>query len=97
MSCGTDASCIAGYYPNGAMNGHVVATYGGYPTYNSGEPYPDADMDGMDDNWERAHGLNPNDASDGPAVDANGYTNLENFLNQLAGDPVPPSASANCQ
>jgi pectate lyase len=54
---------------------------GGYPEYK-GEPYADADNDGMPDAWETEHGLNPHDASDA-AADANGdgYTNVEDFLN----------------
>jgi hypothetical protein len=34
-------------------------------------------------------GLNPNDVRDGTALAANGYTNVENYLNKLAGDPIP--------
>ena len=30
-----------------------------------------------------AHGLNPNDASDANQVGADGYTNLEHYLNSL--------------
>ena len=43
----------------------------------------------MPDAWEKAHGLDPNDARDGAAVAANGYTNVENYLNELAGDIIP--------
>lgn len=58
---------------------------GGYPELRSGTPYPDADRDGMDDNWEQAHGLNPNDPSDAKRDrNGDGYTNLEEFLDQLA-------------
>ncbi|MBN1671356.1 MAG: hypothetical protein JXR37_10000 [Kiritimatiellae bacterium] len=47
------------------------------------EPYPDADRDGMDDRWERRHGLNPADPADGPRdPDGDGYTNVEEYLNQ---------------
>lgn len=44
----------------------------------------DTDKDGMADAWEVANGLNPNDSSDGNQ-DRNddGYTNLEDFLNQV--------------
>ena len=43
----------------------------------------DTDNDGMPDDWERANGLNPDDASDGPAdADGDGYTNLEEYLNR---------------
>jgi hypothetical protein len=65
-----------------------VAQVGGYPEYK-GEPYADADSDGMPDDWEASHGLNPKDASDA-AGDLNGddYTNIEDFLNGL--DPQSP-------
>jgi hypothetical protein len=38
----------------------------------------------MPDAWERRHGLNPakDDSADGVAAD--GYTNLERYLNALA-------------
>lgn len=63
---------------------------GGYPVYTSGSgPYTDTDGDGISDSWETAHGLNPNDPADGPLIHTNGYSNLENFLNELAGDTVP--------
>jgi hypothetical protein len=40
----------------------------------------------MPDDWERSHGLNPGDASDGPAIDAtSGFSHLELYLNELAG------------
>lgn len=52
---------------------------GGYPEYR-GEPYKDADKDGMPDAWETAHGLNPKDASDASAAAKIGYTNIECFL-----------------
>ena len=60
-----------------------IEQVGGYPEYR-GAPYQDADSDGMPDQWETAHGLNPRDAADA-AGDANedGYTNIEDFLNRL--------------
>ena len=50
-----------------------------------GEKYAvDSDGDGMPDAYEAAVGLNSTDPADGSAVAANGYTNLENYLNGLA-------------
>ena len=48
----------------------------------------DTDHDGMPDAWETAHGLNPADPSDGNETTFSevGYTNLEMYLNELAGD-----------
>lgn len=45
----------------------------------------DSDGDGIPDVWERAHHLNPNDATDGNAVNLSkeGYTNLEFYMNSL--------------
>jgi hypothetical protein len=50
----------------------------------------DTDKDGMPDAWENARGLNSNDATDrnGTSLSLDGYTNLEMYLNELAGDPV---------
>jgi pectate lyase len=71
----------------GLWRADTPAEVGGYPTYTSGTPYVDTDGDGMADGWEDAHGLNKNDASDGPTLDvASGYSHLELFLNELAGD-----------
>ncbi len=50
----------------------------------------DTDRDGMPNTWEEAHGLNPNDGSDGciNTLSPDGYTNVEMFLNELCGDDV---------
>jgi hypothetical protein len=54
---------------------------GGWPGLKSGNPLPDTDRDGMPDAWERAHGLNPNDAADRNLPGEGGYTQLEIYLN----------------
>ena len=57
-----------------------------WPVLNSLTAPADSDGDGMPDNWETAHGLNASDASDGAIIGADGYTNLENYLNSLVAD-----------
>ncbi|MBU3024421.1 hypothetical protein [Zobellia galactanivorans] len=58
---------------------------GSFPTINNGTAYKDTDKDGMSDDWEKAHGLNPNDKTDGNKDrNKDGYTNLEDFLYYLA-------------
>ncbi len=62
---------------------------GGWPVYRPARPPADADRDGMPDEWEKARGLNPRDAGDA-AGDRNndGYTNLEEYLNERAAKPL---------
>ncbi|MCS7033128.1 MAG: hypothetical protein NZ561_03930 [Phycisphaerae bacterium] len=60
------------------------AEVGGWPELQSAPAPPDADHDGMPDDWETARGLDPNDPADGRAVTPAGYTNLEHYLNELA-------------
>jgi autotransporter-associated beta strand protein len=57
---------------------------GGYGTLSGGNIYLDTDQDGMPDYWELAMGLNATLAN-GNVTAANGYTNLENYVNWLAG------------
>ena len=60
---------------------------GGWPNLARGTAPADSDRDGMSDAWERQHGFNPNNASDRNGdADNDGYTNLEEYLNELAGD-----------
>ncbi len=64
---------------------------GGWPEMSGGTPPPDSDNDGMPDDWETAHGLNPNDASDANGdADGDGYTNIEEYINGL----IPPPGMA---
>lgn len=71
--------------------GYPFGTDGPWPDLAQGAPAAplDSDHDGMADAWETAHRLDSGNAKDGPAVAANGYTNLENYLNELAGDAIP--------
>ncbi|WP_207762579.1 pectate lyase family protein [Niveispirillum lacus] len=59
---------------------------GGWPDLARGQPWTDSDGDGMPDAWETARRLNPQDHRDGPLIGADGYSNLEQWLNGL----VPP-------
>lgn len=82
-----EASCIVKGIGKGFINSQDEIVYAdgstGFPVLNSLEAPADTDGDGMPDEWETANGLNPNDATDGPATAENGYTNLENYLNGL--------------
>lgn len=57
---------------------------GGWPELKSTTPPQDTDHDGMPDDWERRHGLNPADPADGAQLSPDGlYTNLEIYLNAI--------------
>ena len=57
------------------------------PVLATGPVRKDTDGDAMPDDWERAHGLDPQSASDSRAdPDGNGLTNLQEYLGFLAGD-----------
>lgn len=57
-----------------------------WPTLESLACPTDTDRDGMPDEWESAHGLNPTDASDGNTTNEEGYTMLEVYMNSLVDD-----------
>jgi pectate lyase len=59
-----------------------ASAVGGWPVYTGGEAPADTDGDGMPDEWEKRNGLNPADGADGNVIAGNGYTNLENYLNE---------------
>ena len=60
-----------------------ISQVGGYPEYK-GTPYKDSDSDGMPDEWETKHGLNPKNAADSSMDrDKDGYTNIEEYLNSV--------------
>jgi pectate lyase len=61
----------------------------GWPVYAAATPAVDNDHDGMADDWEQVHGLNPQDPQDGRrVVTKEGYTALEVYLNSLMGEVV---------
>lgn len=55
----------------------------------------DTDQDGMPDAWETAHGLKPDTADNNGDFDSDGYTNLEEYLNELAAWPAGATALFN--
>ena len=57
---------------------------GGWPDYRPGAPPRDTDGDGIPDDWETAHGLNPNDPNDAAKMRPSGYTAIEEYINSLA-------------
>ncbi|WP_321333210.1 pectate lyase [uncultured Bacteroides sp.] len=60
---------------------------GGWPVLKSGKVLTDSDGDGIPDNWERSHGLNSLDSSDGMLYTlSKDYTNVEVYLNSLISD-----------
>ncbi|RPJ56454.1 MAG: pectate lyase [Acidobacteria bacterium] len=59
---------------------------GGWPAYKTGPVPVDKDNDGLPDAWEELHGLDPDNPSDHAADrDKDGYTNLEEYLQELTG------------
>ncbi len=53
------------------------------PAPETGKPRPDRDHDGMPDIWEERHGLDPENPADAARdPDGDGYTHIEDFLNQ---------------
>lgn len=55
----------------------------------------DVDQDGMPGAWELKHALDPDVADNNGDFDSDGYTNLEEYLNDLAAWPAPKPVSFN--
>lgn len=60
--------------------GRIVDGPGEIPELQTGSPYIDDDRDGMDDEWEIAHGADPRVSDPWGDVDENGISNFEDFL-----------------
>jgi hypothetical protein len=80
-------------HPSGIIDS--PADVGGLPTYNSTPAPLDTDKDGMPDAWEISKGLNPNNALDRNTIGADGYTNLEIYLNSLTVSSTTPTNELN--
>ena len=57
---------------------------GGFGTLGGVAVPTDTDQDGMPDDWESKYGLSPTVASNNGDFDSDGYTNLEEYLNDVA-------------
>ena len=62
------------------------ASWSAWPTLASKEVPKDTDGDGMPDEWELANALDPTNPNDGKTIGADGYSNLENYINSLVAD-----------
>tara|TARA_A100001391_G_scaffold188957_2_gene159982 strand:+ start:59742 stop:61211 length:1470 start_codon:yes stop_codon:yes gene_type:complete len=85
-----DASVIEDVRTCGGRRINDPSDVGGWPDLPVVRGPLDSDKDGMPDAWEEAHeGLDPHDPSDTwQDRDNNGWSNLEEYLSHLAGDPV---------
>jgi len=70
-------------------------TNSGYGVIRPGKDSIDSDGNGIPDWWKKKHGLSLTDASVATKTNlsADGYSNLEMYLDELAGDPVVYSTS----
>jgi hypothetical protein len=71
-------------------------TNSGYGVIRPGKDSIDGDGNGIPDWWKKKHGLSLTDAAVAAKTNlsADGYSNLEMYLDELAGDPVAYSTSA---
>ncbi|UGU18199.1 T9SS type A sorting domain-containing protein [Sinomicrobium kalidii] len=76
------------------VSGALISDEMDLPTQGPGEVFgapalQDTDRDGIPDTWENANGLNPENASDAMQINAEGYANIEVYINNLAETPAP--------
>ncbi|MEJ7739744.1 MAG: pectinesterase family protein [Chitinophagaceae bacterium] len=85
---------VQGGYPHGTP---YEQTVNAWPALSSTLPPADDDHNGMPNGWEISQGLNPNDAGDRNGYNADGYTNLERYLNTITrsgSNPAPPPGTS---
>jgi hypothetical protein len=72
---------VQGGYPHGTP---YEQTVNAWPSLKSKPAPKDSDRDGIPDEWEQKHGLNPNDPSDASMYKLDKfYTNIEVYINGL--------------
>jgi hypothetical protein len=82
---GVDRRIVDSVRAGGGRLIDTQADVGGWPELKPGEPWRDRDGDGLPDDWERSHRLDPRNPADGNSDrDGDGYTALEDWLNALA-------------
>jgi hypothetical protein len=72
---------------NGSTGGLIdtPSDVGGWPSYSG--TVTDSDFDGIPDEWETSHGLNPNDRKDAVLTTIQPpYMNIEAYANELVKD-----------
>lgn len=78
--------------PHTDPRGEALA--GGIAGARGGPAPADGDEDGLPDEWERAHGLDPEDRSDAAKILPGGYSQLEIYLHELIAERVARGAHA---
>ncbi len=75
--------------------------YSYYTTVSSDNAPVDTDLDGIPDDWENANGLNSSDPADAKTITNSGFSALEVYLNDLAGETIelsfPTAISTNTE
>jgi hypothetical protein len=72
---------VQGGYPHGTSYEQTIHAW---PTLKSGKAPVDVDADGIPDEWERKHGLNPTDEKDASLFTLDkSYSNIEVYLNSI--------------
>ncbi len=74
------------------ISNETALPMGGPGQVNGGTAPTDTDRDGIPDQWELSHGLNPDNPADGKVINADGYTNLEKVYQQPARYRMPAGA-----
>lgn len=79
-----DLRVVAGVRDRTGRQIDSQAEVGGWPELRSSPAPRDGDGDGMPDAWERTHGLDPDTADANGDRNRDGYTNIEEWLADLA-------------